>query len=378
MNIIAATDDIVLFGTLTDPELLEIVLGAVADAQPVALADHRVFTAAGETFPLLLPCEGAQAEGLLLKNLTDEQVARLDYYEAPYGYELVPVVLADGQRARLYTPTDNQYGKGAPWSLAYWQQTMGAVTREAAHEIMDLFGKIAIADLVRKLGPIRARAQARVNARNDAPPVTLRKGPSRDAVEVVAQNRPYSRFFALDELTLRHTRFDGGTNLVEREVFVAVDAVVVLPYDPVRDTVLLIEQFRPAPFARGDLNPWCLEAVAGRIDGGESPEIAAHREAEEETGLHLSDLVPAANYYPSPGALSEYLYCFIGLADLPDDAAGLGGLDAEDEDIRSMVIPFATLMDAVRSGEVQNGPLLICAFCLDRERTRLRADATPA
>ncbi|EPX80248.1 NUDIX domain-containing protein [Litoreibacter arenae] len=370
--------DIVLFGTLKDPELLEIVLGAVADAQPVALPDHGVFAAAGESFPLLWPEEDAQAEGLLLQNLTPEQVARLDYYEAPYGYELEQVELADGRGAWVYRPTDNQYEQGPPWDLRRWQDEQGPMTREAAREIMGLFGKVTVPDLVPRLASIRARAQARVNARNDPAPVKLRRGFSRDDVVQHAQRRPYSRFFALDELDLTHPRFDGGKNKVQREVFVMVDAVVVLPYDPVRDMVLLIEQFRPAPYARGDLNPWCLEAIAGRIDGGESPEVAAHREAEEETGLTLSKLVPAAQYYPTPGAATEYLYCYIGLADLPDDAAGLGGLDTEAEDIRSMVVPFSALMDAVRSGEVQNGPLLICAYCLERERAQLRAGATPA
>ncbi|WP_170157825.1 NUDIX domain-containing protein [Litoreibacter meonggei] len=371
-------DDIVLFGTLRDPDLLEIVLGAVADAQPVSLADHRVFAAAGETFPLLFRCEGAQADGLLLQNLTGEQIARLDYYEAPYGYELEPMVLADGRRAQVYRPTDNQYRKGEIWDLTHWQATQGPMTREAAHEIMGLFGKTSVDALIPLLGPIRSRAQARVNARTDDIPTDLRQGFSRDDVVLTARRRPYSRFFALDEMELRHPRFDGSENVVEREVFVSVDAVVVLPYDPVRDTVLLIEQFRPAPFARGDLHPWCLEAIAGRIDGGETPQDAAHREAEEEAGLRFSRLVKAADYYPSPGALTEYLYCYIGLADLPDDAAGLGGLASEAEDIRSVVVPFQMLMDAVRSGEVQNGPLLICAYCLERERMQLRAEATPA
>ena len=373
-----AVDDIVLFGTLRDPYLLKIVLGAVADAQPVALADYCVFSASGETFPLLLPSTGEQAEGLLLKDLTGEQIARLDYYEAPYAYVLEPVVLADGRPAQVYRPTDNQYGKGERWDLAHWQITQGPMTRDAAHEIMELFGETSVEELIPLLGSIRSRAQARVNARTDDIPNDLRQGFSRDDVVLTAQRRPYSRFFALDELELRHPRFDGGENVVEREVFVSVDAVVVLPYDPVRDTVLLIEQFRPAPYVRGDLYPWCLEAIAGRIDGGETPQDAAHREAEEEAGLQLSQLIKTANFYPSPGALSEYLYCYIGLAELPDDAAGLGGLASEAEDIRSMVIPYQALMDAVRSGEVQNGPLLICAYCLEREREQLRAGATPA
>ncbi|MEP3345202.1 MAG: NUDIX domain-containing protein [Litoreibacter sp.] len=370
--------DVVLFGTLTDPELLEIVLGDVAISQPVVLENHQVFTAAGESFPLLLPRDGVQAHGLLLEQLSHEQVARLDYYEAPYGYALEPVVLAGGREAQVYRPSDNQFEAAAPWELSVWQDQIGAMTREAAHEIMGLFGRITMDDLLRRLGPIRARAQARVNAKTDNIPVALRQSEGRDAVSLTSIRRPYSQFFAVDELDLSHPRFDGGTNQVERAVFIAVDASVILPYDPVRDTVMLIEQFRPAPYVRGDMNPWMLEAVAGRIDGGETPEESAHRETQEEVGLSLKELLSVANYYPSPGAFSEYLYCFLGLADIPDSAAGHGGLASEGEDIRSLVIPFETLMGAVRSGEVQNGPLLICALYLERERDRLRKAATDA
>ncbi|WP_298256565.1 NUDIX domain-containing protein [uncultured Litoreibacter sp.] len=375
---VKSPDGIVLFGTLTDPDLLQIVLGAVADAQPVVLQDHAVFTAAGESFPLLLPSVGDQAKGLLLEGLTAQQVARLDYYEAPYGYALQPVVLADGRGAQVYRPTGDQYSKGAEWCLADWQRSQGAMTREAAHEIMGMFGQTTLSALQGKLGSIRSRAQSRVNARAERIPNALRQGAGRDAVTLEAQNRPYSRFFAMDELSLRHPRFDGGEQLIHREVFVSVDAAVVLPYDPLRDTVLLIEQFRAAPFARGDMNPWGLEAIAGRIDGGETPEMSARREAFEEAGITLKELLPAANYYPSPGALMEYLYCYIGLADLPPEVAGIGGLPSEGEDIRSLVVPFGDLMSALRSGEVQNGPLLICAMFLERERERLRSAASGA
>jgi len=135
---------------------------------------------------------------------------------------------------------------------------------------------------------------------------------------------------------------------------------------------LLIEQFRPGPYLRGDHAPWSLEAIAGRIDGGERPEDAVRREAMEEAGVTLKQLVPLSSYYPSPGGTNEYLYCFVGLADLPDSLAGLGGLESEAEDIRSVVVPFAALMEAAANGEAQNGPLLICALQLERLRDGLR------
>lgn len=370
--------DIVLFGTLRDPKLLGVVLGTVADAQPVSLPGYGVFSAKGESFPLVFPVEAAHAEGLLLQGLTDEQVARLDFYERLFGYELEPITLTGSQDAWIYRPTGAQLMKGALWDLSQWQQEHGPLAREIAREVMGMFNTHSVAEIIQMLAPISSRAQAQLNGRARNVENTLRHGFSRKDVVLEATHRPYSKFFAVDELTLRHRRFDGGENTIERAIFVMADAVVVLPYDPVRDTVLLIEQFRPIPYARGEANPWSLEAIAGRIDGGETPQQAAHREALEESGLHIKDLVAAAEYYPSPGAALEYLYCYIGVSELPQSAAGLGGLASEAEDIRSMVVPFEALMAAVHRGEVQNGPLLILALCLDRTRDALRAGATAA
>ena len=159
---------------------------------------------------------------------------------------------------------------------------------------------------------------------------------------------------------------------VTREAFVSGDASVVLPYDPVRDRVLLIEQFRFGPFARGDTQAWSVEAIAGRIDGGETPEIAARREAREEAGLELHRLIPGPSYYPSPASKTEYLYSFIGLADLPDGITGIHGVATEAEDIRSHLVSFDRLMDLVDSGEIDNAPLVLIALWLARQRDGLR------
>ncbi|MGB5870909.1 MAG: NUDIX domain-containing protein, partial [Albidovulum sp.] len=184
---------------------------------------------------------------------------------------------------------------------------------------------------------------------------------------------PYAAYFSVEEYALRYRRFDGEMSAeLERAAFISGDAAIVLPYDPIRDRVMVIEQFRVGPYARGDANPWLIEAIAGRVDGGESPEEAARREAVEEAGLTLEKLIAGPDYYPSPGAKAEYLYSFVGIADLPDAAAGTGGLEDEDEDIRSHVIPFAQLMALIASGEVNNAPLIILAYWLDGQRPALR------
>jgi ADP-ribose pyrophosphatase len=239
-----------------------------------------------------------------------------------------------------------------------------------AQEIMACHGTLPPEVLRRRLGSLRVAAASRARAAAAAGR-GLRTGPG--GVVVVETRQAHAGFFALDLMRLRHDRFEGGQSPeITREVFVSGDAVTVLPYDPVRDRVLLVEQFRAGPMRRGDPLPWQLEAVAGRIDPGETPEDCARREAREEAGLALGDLLFVGEYYPSPGAMTEYLYSYVGLCDLPDGAKGVFGMAEEAEDIRGHLLSFDALMAAVAGGEIANAPLLLTALWLQRERGRLR------
>lgn len=216
---------------------------------------------------------------------------------------------------------------------------------------------------------IRARAAQIV-------PATQRRVAVPDDVAVLTRAERFAGFFAVEEQGLRFRRFDGTlSDPVNREAFVSGDAVTVLPYDPVRDRVLLIEQFRVGPHLRGDANPWQLEAIAGRIDDGETAEATAIREAKEEAGIEINRLMPIAGYYPTPGAVTEFLYSYLALVDLPDSAIGTFGLATESEDIRVHLVSFDRLMQLCASGEVGNAPTLLSALWLARERPTLRAAA---
>ncbi|QQO45753.1 NUDIX domain-containing protein [Paracoccus sp. MC1862] len=144
-----------------------------------------------------------------------------------------------------------------------------------------------------------------------------------------------------------------------------------------RDRVLVVDQFRAGPAARGDGQPWIYEPVAGRIDAGETPESTALREAVEEAGLTLERLIPAPAFYPSPGVAAEFIYGFIGIAELPDDAATVSGLPSEGEDIRGHVIPRDEFMRMALDGRIVSGPLLILALWLDRRADELRQGPAP-
>jgi len=199
---------------------------------------------------------------------------------------------------------------------------------------------------------------------------------TRDRVRIVDVRTPYKNYFSVEEHDIVVPRFDGGNSRVmTRAVFVSGDAVSVLPYDPVRDRVMLIEQFRMGPHVRGDAKPWKYEAVAGRIDAGETPEKTARREMSEETGLSLQKLLPISDYYPAPGAVAEYMYSYVGLAELPDDAVGVSGLDSEDEDIKSHLFDFDEALGFVASGRADTGPLLVSLLWLALHRDSIRKDA---
>ncbi len=229
-----------------------------------------------------------------------------------------------------------------------------------------------VALLRSRLGQIGVWMNSRLRAKAEHP---ARLGPSDSEWQILDSAEPYAHYFAVEKLHLRHRLFSGGWSAeLDRAIFVSGDATVLLPWDPVRDRVLLIDQFRAGPAARGDNEPWLLEAIAGRIDAGETPEEAARREATEEAGVTIERVFAAPSHYPSPGAVAEYLYIYIGTTDLPDDVTGVSGLDSEHEDIRSHLVDRAQLMALVERGEIRNGPLLVAALWLDRHAARLRGE----
>lgn len=368
------------YGTLRHVPLLEAVLGRVIDParfQDAVLPEHEVFAVRGEVFPMI--CEGGSgAQGILVHDLSEVDVERLRFYEGGYDYDLEPVsVLVDGcsKPAQVFFSEPGSLETDGPWSLDGWAKDHGAWSVYGAIEEMSYFGHRNRKVVDRMLPMIRARATAKVNAkaRNRA---HSPGGMSEKDVENVIMKRAYADYFTLEEYDLTFRRYDGSTSdMVRRAVFVATDAVIVLPYDPVRDRVLLIEQFRPGPLARGDEKPWQLEPIAGRIDSEETAEMTAHREAGEEAGLTLLSLEDVAHCYASPGCSTEYFDIYVGIADLPDGTGGVSGLDEEAEDIRSFLFSFDQLMEMVDGGEIVNAPLVLAALWLARQRERLRAAA---
>lgn len=194
--------------------------------------------------------------------------------------------------------------------------------------------------------------------------------PDQDVL-LVDRETPFQGYFRIDRYTVRHRRFRGAmTGDIVREVFERGHAAAVLPYDPVRDTVVLIEQFRIGAWAAGH-HAWLIEIVAGIIEHGETPSDVARREATEEAGLALADLEPIGEFFLSPGGTTETLALFCGRCDA-GSAGGIHGVAEEDEDIRVIVQPVDEACAALRRGDISSAPAVIALQWLALNRDELR------
>lgn len=366
------------YGTLRDAGLRDIVLGGSFDAIPAALPDHMVCDVPGESYPTICSAQGV-AEGMLVTRLTDEALARVDFYEGGFDYATreVEVTTVEGpRRAQVYFPADPGQGE-VPWSLADWQARWGLMSRIAAQEVMERYATPKAEDVHGLMPFIRNRAWSQTLAR-EAAPQTLRSGNRTDSdVEVQRYLPGFDGFFRFRPFEVRYRKFNGQWgDVLRRECFVAYDCALVLPYDPATDKVLLTEQLRFGPIHRGDPAPWVLEPVAGMVDAGETPEQAARREAVEEAGLELDRLVPVSSGYPSPGYSTEFYHNFIGLCDLSArEAQSMAGLETEHEDIRNHVLPLDTALGLIETGEINAVPLMMLLYATLARRDALRSEA---
>ncbi len=181
---------------------------------------------------------------------------------------------------------------------------------------------------------------------------------SIEDVEVQQKETPFQGYFRIDRYNLRHKHFAGGWGpTVTREIFERGHVVAVVPYDPVRDELILIEQFRPGAYVAG-WEPWLIEIVAGIIEPGEDFEEVARRETTEETGLDVKNLEFIGKYLSSPGGSTESVQMYCAHVDATN-AEGIHGLTEEGEDIRVVNLPVSEAFSLLDKGRITNGMTLI-------------------
>jgi ADP-ribose pyrophosphatase len=196
--------------------------------------------------------------------------------------------------------------------------------------------------------------------------------PAHPDAQITGLEIAFERFLRMDVFHFRHRLFSGEWSALRSyDVLRRGPAVAIVLYDPKRDAVVLVEQFRLPALLAGS-SPWQIETAAGLIDGEETPEAVAIRETREETGLTLiGEPVPIQRYLPSPGDSDESVYLFCGRVD-STGAGGVHGLPEEHEDIRVVVKPWIEIEALLDAGAIESGHTVIALYWLMRHRDGLR------
>lgn len=189
-------------------------------------------------------------------------------------------------------------------------------------------------------------------------------------IEIIEKITCYQGFFRIDRYRLRHRLFNGEWgSAITRELFERGHAAAVLPYDPIRDEVILIEQFRI-----GALNapggPWLTEIIAGIIEENEAPENVVKRESVEEANCIITDLVPLYDYLVSPGGMTERIALYCGRVDTTH-AGGIHGAIDEGEDIKVHVVSRETALSYLQTGRINSASAIIALQWLALNREKL-------
>jgi len=189
-------------------------------------------------------------------------------------------------------------------------------------------------------------------------------------VEILSKETLFTGFFKMIKYRFKHKKFNGHwSDIIERELFQRSKAAAVLPYDPISDNVILIEQIRVGALEHA--HPWQLEIVAGIMDKDETSEEVVRREAEEEAGLTIGRIERMTSYYPSSGGCDEVLDVFVGEVDA-SKAGGIYGLDDEDEDINVHIMSRSDAYHLVKNGQIENGASIIALQWLELNKDDLR------
>lgn len=193
----------------------------------------------------------------------------------------------------------------------------------------------------------------------------------KNDVDVITIETPFKGYFQIDDYTLRHKKYNGEwSQPMSREVFERGHVSAMLLFDPVKDTVVMVEQFRVGAYAAG-YYPWLIEIPAGIIEKDQTPQDVAIRETFEETGCTAKRIEFIADYLVTQGGSSETMYLYCVEVD-SDESLEFAGLDHEGEDIRVLKYSTNELFNMLETGQVHNSTGIIAIQWLKIHHDKLR------
>ncbi|MFT4003855.1 MAG: NUDIX domain-containing protein [Rhizobium sp.] len=175
--------------------------------------------------------------------------------------------------------------------------------------------------------------------------------------EIVGEKTLADQWTRLSSFEVDYTDSRGETHRLKREIYHRTPAACILLYDPKRETVVLVRQFRlPAQLAGEPA--WMIEVPAGLLDDDE-PEAAIRREAMEETGFRVRDVRFLFKALTSPGSVTEVIHFFAAVIDTTDRVADGGGLAEEHEDIEVLEVRLSDALAMIERGDIYDAKTIM-------------------
>lgn len=170
-------------------------------------------------------------------------------------------------------------------------------------------------------------------------------------IKIIGEETLSDKKYPLKFYTFQRTDSKGKLLEKKNEIYFRPDAVTVLLVDKGKRKFMLTKQFRMATYLNGNVSGHLVEACAGIIDEGESPEQTAHREVGEETGYQIYNLRKIANVYTSAGGITEFQHLYIAEYESGKQDGEGGGLEEEGEDIELVEMDFDEAREKLRKAE---------------------------
>lgn len=183
-------------------------------------------------------------------------------------------------------------------------------------------------------------------------------------VEVIAD-----AWYVLRKATFEQRQPDGSWRAEMREAYDRGNGVTALVHDPVRDTVLLVRQYRAPAHLNDHPDGMLLELPAGLIDHGEDAAEAIRRELVEEIGHDIADLTKLWTLYMSPGSVTEHVTFFGGTYGGHTRVSDGGGAAHEHEQLNVVELPVAEAMAMVADGRIVDAKTVVALQHLALERS---------
>jgi ADP-ribose pyrophosphatase len=209
-----------------------------------------------------------------------------------------------------------------------------------------------------RMAPHQAGMRAGASPKVDSilPQEILSQRPKR--VVVQKEETILRDFFTVRKATLQFEKYDGRLSAeMVRLNLVRGDSSAILLRDEAEHEFVFVEQFRYPAFDYNRENGWLIEAVAGKVDEGETPHEAALREAHEETGYEVLNLEKLAEFYVSPGGSAERVFVFWGKLGARTGTGG--GKGSEHENIRVVRLPMQQAYQLLDAGFFEDAKTII-------------------